>query len=753
MTISRLALIAAAASLLAPATPAFAREKVQDSKDETPVTSDKPAPTSLTSGPPIAEKREHSYTRHGITISDPYDWLYDKSYPQVDDQDVLAYLEAENAWFEANMDARKDFTEALFTEMRARIKEDDSTVPQRRGDFLYWSEFEEGAQYRKHYRKPVGAPADAQGTLILDENEMAEGLDYFRLGAFSISRNGRYLAYATDTNGSERYVGRIKDLETGQLLPDEIPNLRSGLTWVMDDKALVYGPSTEEWRTLEAKLHVIGTPVSDDVTLYEEKDESFGVNSGLSAQEDWLIIATGDNETSEVRLVPADDPTAKPILVRPREKGVEYDVDVRAGQNGSELFVLTNDEHINFRLARAALETPGDWETVIAGSDEFYLTDFELFKDFFVTEGRLDGLDQIQLRQYASPTEAKPVAFGEASYVAGLSNNPEYDQAKLRLSYESMVTPSTVYDYDVASGSLEQLKQQEIPSGYDASQYVTERLSIEARDGTMVPVSVVMRKDRAAILKEQGIEGAGPLHLYAYGAYGYAIPPGFSTSRLSLVDRGFAYAIAHIRGGDDLGRRWYLSGKLNERTNTFNDFVDAGRGLIAKGYTEEGMVTASGGSAGGELMGAIVNQDPAQYGAVVAHVPFVDVLNTMLNEDLPLTPGEWPEWGNPIESKQAFAYILSYSPYDQVSAQEYPPMLVTAGLNDPRVTYWEPAKWVAKLRDTKTDDNILLLKTNMGAGHGGKSGRWNSLYETAEEYAFILWQMGMAPEPGEKLGG
>jgi oligopeptidase B len=320
--------------------------------------------------------------------------------------------------------------------------------------------------------------------------------------------------------------------------------------------------------------------------------------------------------------------------------------------------------------------------------------------------------------------------------------------SKLRLAYQSMVTPSTVYDYDVASGGLEQLKQQEIPSGYDATQYVTERVTVEARDGTMVPVSVLMRKDRAAILAKQGITGPGPLHLYAYGAYGYAIPPGFSTTRLSLVDRGFAYAIAHIRGGDDLGRRWYLQGKLFERTNTFNDFVDAGRGLIAQGYTAEGMVTASGGSAGGELMGAIINQDPSQYGAIVAHVPFVDVLGTMLNEKLPLTPGEWQEWGNPITDKAAFAYILSYSPYDQVAARDYPPMLVTAGLNDPRVTYWEPAKWVAKLREVKTDDNLLLMKTNMGAGHGGQSGRWNSLKETAEEFAFILWQMGMAGETG-----
>jgi oligopeptidase B len=689
--------------------------------------------------PPVAQKRPHTYTHHGITIEDPYDWLYDKSYPKVDDEDVLNHVKAENAYFEAKMAAQAPLTEALFAEMRARIKEDDSTVPQKDGDYLYWSEFEEGAQYRKHYRKAV---AGGETQLLIDENALAEGQEYFRLGAASISQNGRWLAYSTDTDGSERYTARIKDLQTGELLPDVITNLRSDLVWVANDTALVYGPSTEEWRTLEAKLHVIGTPAESDVTLYKEEDQSFGVGAGLSAQEDWLVISTGDNETSEVRLVPAATPTATPILVKPRLKGVEYSVDVRDG----ELWVLTNDDHINFRLAKASLKTPGEWQTVIAGSDEFYLTDFDLFKDFFVTEGRLNGLDQIQLRQYASPAKVKPIGFPEASYTAGLSNNPEYDVSTLRLSYQSMVTPSTVYDYDVKTAKLTTLKTQEIPSGYDASQYVTERVTVTARDGTQVPVSIVMRKDRAEILKKAGIEGPGPLHLYAYGAYGYAIPPGFSTSRLSLVDRGFAYAIAHIRGGDDLGRRWYLQGKLFERTNTFNDFVDAGRGLIAKGFTAEGMVTASGGSAGGELMGAIINQDPAQYGAIVAHVPFVDVLNTMLNEKLPLTPGEWQEWGNPILDKAAFAYMLSYSPYDQVAAKAYPPMLVTAGLNDPRVTYWEPAKWVAKLRELKTDENLLLMKTNMGAGHGGQSGRWNSLKETAEEFAFILWQMGMAPK-------
>ncbi len=730
---------ALAATTFVPAAMAETRE------DSAPVTTTTPTSTAASQiKPPVAAKKAHTYTVHGVTVEDPYDWLYDKSYPTVDDTEVLDHLKAENAYFEAKMEGQKALTEALFTEMRARIKEDDSTVPQKDGDYFYWSEFEEGAQYRKHYRAPaVGDKADAaKAELLIDENVLAEGKEYFRLGAASISQNQRYLAYSTDTDGSERYTARIKDLTTGELLPDVITNLRSDLIWVAGDTALVYGPSTEEWRTLEAKLHVIGQPVTSDVTLYKEEDQSFGVGTGLTAQEDWLVIATGDNETSEVRLVPAANPTATPILVKARQKGVEYSVDVRDG----DLWVWTNDDHINFRLAKASLKSPSDWQTVIAGSDDFYLTGFDLFKDFFVTEGRLNGLDQIQLRQYAAPAQVTPITFPEASYTAGLSNNPEYDMTKLRLSYQSMVTPSTVYDYDVTTGGLTTLKTQEIPSGYDASKYVTERLTVQARDGTMVPVSIVMRKDRAAILKQAGIEGPGPLHLYAYGAYGYATQPGFSTSRLSLVDRGFAYGIAHIRGGDDLGRRWYLQGKLFARMNTFNDFVDAGRGLIAKGYTAEGMVTASGGSAGGELMGAIINQDPSQYGAVVAHVPFVDVVGTMLNAKLPLTPGEWAEWGNPILDKAAFAYMLSYSPYDQVVAKAYPPLMVTAGLNDPRVTYWEPAKWVAKLREVKTDDNLLVLKTNMGAGHGGQSGRWNSLKETAEEFAFILWQMGMAPK-------
>ncbi|TCD06940.1 S9 family peptidase [Erythrobacteraceae bacterium CFH 75059] len=688
--------------------------------------------------PPVAERRPHRVTVHGETLDDPYHWLRDQSYPTIDDADVLAYLEAENAYFEAVMAPRETLVETLFAEMRGRIKEDDSTVPQKDGDWVYWSAFDTGAQYRKHYRRPAGAAgAEARATLILDENQLAEGKEYFRLGAATVSRNGRYLAYSYDDDGSERFTIRIKDLETGELLPDAIPGTLTGPVWVANDTALVYGLATPEWRVDNARLHRLGTPVDADIELYKEADEGFRVDSDLSAQEDWLIISTGDNETSEVRLVRADDPTGPQVLVRPRQKGVEYSVDVREGT----VFVLTNDEHVNFRLATAPLAQPGAWQTLIPGSDSFYLTEVSLFRDFFVTEGRRQGLDQIEVRSYSDPAAATPIAFPEASFVAGLSSNPEYATDRLRLSYQSMVTPGSVFDYHVADGRLELLKRQEIPSGYDPALYATERVDITARDGTRVPVSIVYRRDRDALNGGPG----GPLHLYAYGSYGIAVPPGFSTSRLSLLDRGMAFAIAHVRGGDDLGRNWYLAGKLAQRTNTFTDFVDAARGLIAAGYTTPGRISASGGSAGGTVMGAVINSDPDLWGAVVAHVPFVDVLNTMLDGTLPLTPGEWPEWGDPITDRAAFETLRAYSPYDNVRAQDYPPLLITAGLNDPRVTYWEPAKWAARLRATKTDDNILLLKTNMGAGHGGKSGRFTALRETAEEYAFILWQLGLAP--------
>ncbi|MDH7972172.1 S9 family peptidase [Sphingomonas sp. AR_OL41] len=680
--------------------------------------------------PPVAELRPHSFTTHGITIDDPWAWLKDAGYPEVTDKDVLAYLAAENEYFEAVMAPHKPLVDRLYEEMKGRIKEDDSSVPQKDGDWLYWTAFETGGEYRKWWRKPV---AGGEDQLILDEPALAAGKEYFRLGALSVSNDGTLMAYAIDDNGSERFEVRVKNLVTGEHLPDVIPGMLSEIVWAADDSGFLYGLANEQWRTDNVRFHRLGTPVADDVELFKEADEGFRVGVSETSSRQWIVIATGDHVTSEVWLLPASDPLAAPLLVAPRQVGREYDVDDHDGT----LFIHTNDTDPNFRLCTAPISAPGEWTELIAPSRHFYMTGVECFKDFFIVDGREDGLDQIEIHRYDQHLAPQRIVFPEASYDAGLGNNPEYDMQVLRVGYESMVTPGTEYDYTVATGELKVLKVQEIPSGYDAGKYRTERLKITARDGTEVPVSIVYPKDFPR-------DGSAPLFLYAYGAYGYAIPPGFSTGRLSLLDRGFAYAIAHIRGGDDLGQQWYLDGKLEKRTNSFNDFVDVAKGLIADNWTSPGRIAIAGRSAGGELMGAVVNSDPELWGAVIADVPFVDVLNTMLDADLPLTPGEWPEWGNPIEDKAAFELIRSYSPYDNVKPQAYPPLFISGGLNDPRVTYWEPAKWAAKLRATKTDDNLLLLKTNMGAGHGGKSGRFESLREAAEEHAFVLWQLGVA---------
>ncbi|WP_310468024.1 S9 family peptidase [Sphingomonas sp.] len=679
--------------------------------------------------PPSAEPRPHRYQVHGEAIDDPWHWLRDPGYPQVTDKDVLAYLTAENAYFEAAMKPHQKLIDALFEEMKGRIKEDDSSVPVRDGDFLYWWAFTAGEQYKAWFRRPVAGGPDQ---LLFDEAAEAKGKDYFRLGAMEVSPDGRLLATLVDDDGSERFALRVREIATGKDI-ETVTEVGIGQpVWTSDSAGLVFTEVNDNWRSYRARYHRLGRPLAEDATLYEETtDVGFSVAVGKSQDRSLIFIATGDNATSEVRFVPAADPSQPLTLISPRQDKRQYDVDAAHGK----LWIVTNDDHVNFRLAEADPAQPADWKTAIPGSDRVYLRGVTAFRDHLALTTRVDGLDQLILRTYDGTEERIP--FAEASYAASFAGNPEFAPAAYRLGYSSMVTPTTIYDYHPADDRLEPLKVQEIPSGYDPSQYATERLMAPARDGKQVPVSLVYKKGFPR-------DGSGKALLYGYGAYGYAIPPAFSTSRISLLDRGFAFAIAHIRGGDDLGYDWFLQGKLDKRTNTFNDFVDAAKGLVAANITSPGKIAIHGGSAGGELVGAAVNMTPELGGAAVADVPGVDVLNTMLDDTVPLTPGEWPEWGNPIIDKAAFDYIRSYSPYDQVKAQAYPPMLITGGLNDPRVTYWEPAKWAAKLRATKTDDNLLLLKINMGAGHGGKSGRWDSLKEVAEAYGFILAQMGGA---------
>ena len=678
--------------------------------------------------PPIAVRKPHSNEAHGVRWDDDWHWLRDPNYPNVQDQEVLDYLKAENAYFEAAMGPHKALTDQLFEEMKGRIKEDDSSVPLKDGDWLYWSEFKKGTQYRDWFRKPAGG---GDGALIYSENAEAEGKEYYRLGAFAISPDGKLLATLVDDDGSERFKLVVRDLATGRDIETVTIVGIGNPVWTSDSKGLVFTEVNEQWRSYRAQYHRIGEDPANAVTLYEEKDDiAFSVGAARSTDDSLIFISTGNNSSNEVRFVPADNPAAPLVLIAPRRPEIQYDADAAHGR----LWILTNDQHVNFRVVTADPAKPAEWQELIGGSDRTYLRGVTSHRDHLLIASRVDGLDQLVLRDYATGSQER-VPFEEASYSASFSGNPEYAPGSYRLSYSSMVTPGTVYDYHASEKWLEVRKVQEIPSGYDPSLYVTERLTITARDGAKVPVSVLRRREFAK-------DGSGKLFVYGYGAYGYAVPPAFSTSRLSLVDRGFAFAIAHIRGGDDLGYQWFLDGKLKKRTNTFNDFVDVTRGLIAEGYAKAGRVAAQGGSAGGELMGAVVNQAGDLYGAVVADVPFVDVLNTMLDDSLPLTPGEWTEWGNPIEDEAAFRLIKSYSPYDNVAARPYPAMLVTGGLTDPRVTYWEPAKWTAKLRATKTDDNLLLMKMNMGAGHGGKSGRWNSLYEVAEAYSFIITQLG-----------
>ena len=671
-------------------------------------------------------------------MEDPWHWLEDEDYPTVDDEDVLAYLEAENGYFDATMAPYQDLIDAIFEEIEGRQPVELTSLPRRRGDWYYQWRYGEGSEYRQWLRWPASDPDAREGPtdnvqVFLDEPELAKDLEYFRLGSLSVSNNGSLLAYSTDTNGAERYTMAVKDLETGELMEDKIEEMRGRAVWSPDDSSFFYTSLDENGRPWQARRHVVSEPVESDTVVYEEANAGFFVGVSGTNSKEYVIISAGDHVTSELRLIPAGDVTTEPVLVAPRRSGHDYSMD----HQGDRFIIMTNDNHQNFRLAIAPEDNPTEaaWETILQGTESLYIQHLHVTEDYIAVEERIDGLDQVRIINRAG--ESTHVEFPEEAYTANIQFDPEFDENTLRLAYTSMTTPWTDFDYHIDTEELEVRKVQEIPSGYDSSGYVTHRELAPARDGVQVPVSIVRHRDTP-------VDGSAPLYIYAYGAYGSGISPYFSSARLSLLDRGFIFAIAHVRGGDELGYHWYEAGKLFQRTNTFNDFVDVARHLVDKGYGSEGRIAISGASAGGTLMGAAVNQAPELWGAVVTQVPFVDVLNTMLNADLPLTPPEWPEWGNPIEDKAAFEYIRSYSPYDQLMPGEYPPIMVTAGLNDPRVTYWEPAKYVAKLRAVKTDDNLALLKTDMGSGHGGRSGRTALWYEIAEEYAFMLASLGLA---------
>lgn len=683
--------------------------------------------------PPKADRKHHEHSHHGIVTADPYAWLQDPGYPTVTDPEVLDYLQAENAYFERCMAPHQSLVDTLFTELKARKSDNDASVPYFHNGFHYQWRFTEGDQYRRWYRAAgthdLEQVAPEQWTLLIDENSLAEGHDYFRLGALSVSPNNEYLAYSVDNDGSERFTLYVINLQHGSEITVPITDTMGEPVWNKASDGILYRQVNAQWRPDKIYWRKLLSDEADTLICAEE-DGGFFLSMHLSQSEQLVFLHSADHVTSEVRFLPADDFSSAPTLICPRETGHEYEVEHYQDQ----LLIRSNKRQANFDLYTAPLiaNSLSQWQVFLAGDATHYLLGQLVFDDQIFVPQRIDGLDQILV--ISADNERHFIELPEATYSLDLGTNPNPQSSFLRLQYSSLTTPHSVMDYDIAARTLKTRKVQQIPSGYDAHEYQSERLMATARDGQQVPISLVYKRDTPR-------DGNTALHLYAYGAYGHAIPPAFSTNTLSLLDRGVIFAIAHIRGGDDLGYHWYQGGKLQQRENTFNDFVDCTRHLINEGYTSAGRVLISGGSAGGELMGAVINQAPELYAAVVAHVPFVDVLNTMLNPDLPLTPMEWPEWGNPIDSAEDYAIIQAYSPYDQVTSQAYPPMLVTAGLNDPRVTYWEPAKWVAKLRHEKTDDNLLLLKTNMEAGHGGQSGRFTALREVAEEYAFFLTQI------------
>ncbi len=690
---------------------------------------------------PRAERRPVTATRHGVTLTDDYAWLKAPNWqtvmrdPGALDPAIRAYLEAENAHAEAVMAGTRALQDALFAEMKGRIKEDDSSVPTPDGPYAYFRRWREGGQHPLFCRAPRGGGAEE---VLLDGDALAAGKTFFQLGGVAHAPDHRRLMWSSDEAGSELYAARVRDLATGADLPDLVPDVSGAAVWTADSAAFYYVRLDAQHRPTRVFRHRLGSAAADDTLIYESPDPGYFVAVSELQSGELAEISIYDHETSESWLIDLRVPDAQPVLVAPRETAVIYNVEHHPAYGGAPaLFIHTNaDGAEDFKIAIAPLASPGRayWRDLVPHRPGVYVLSFTVFAGWLIRHEREDGLPRLVVRRLATGEE-HAIAFAEEAYALGMESGFEFATDMLRFNYSSMTTPNETWDYDLGKRTRLLRKRQEVPSGHDPADYVTRRLLAPTADGETVPISLLHRKDLA-------VDGTAPGLVYGYGAYGAAIPAAFSTSRLSLVDRGFVFAIAHVRGGTEKGWRWYKAGKLAAKPSTFADFIAATEHLVARGFIAPGRAVAQGGSAGGMLIGAVANARPDLYAGMIAEVPFVDVLNTMLDDSLPLTPPEWPEWGNPITDPQAFRTILSYSPYENVRAQDYPAMLVLAGLTDPRVTYWEPAKWVARLRATKTDHRVLAFRTNLEAGHAGAAGRFERLKEVALGYAFALAAVG-----------
>ncbi|MCG8411748.1 MAG: S9 family peptidase [Bacteroidales bacterium] len=675
---------------------------------------------------PIAKKISKELSIHGDTRIDNYYWLNERENPE-----VIKYLTDENTYTKSVLKKTEKFQEDLFLEMKGRIKETDESVPYKDNGYFYYTRYEEGKEYPIYCRKKESL--DNQEEIMLDVNKMAKGYDYYNVGGLSVSPDNKLLAYGVDTVSRRKFTIMVKNLETGEIYSDKLEVTTGYAAWANDNKTMFYTQKNAE--TLRAEKifrHVLGGKQNDDKEIFFESDETFGVAVWRSKSDKYIMISSYSTMSDEYQFIDANKPMSEFKIVQKRERGLEYSV----SHLGEYFYIRTNLNAQNFCLMRTHINKTEkeNWEIVIPHREEVFLEGIQLFRDYLIVAEREEGLTKFRVRNWKTKKEHY-VKFDEEVYMAYLSTNPDFDTELLRFGYTSMTTPNSTYDYNLRTQEKELKKQQEVIGDFNPENYETKRLWAKADDGTQVPMSIVYRKG----IK---LDGNNPTLLYAYGSYGATMDPYFSSVRLSLLDRGFVYALAHIRGGQYLGRQWYENGKLLKKKNTFTDFNDCAEHLIAIKYTNPDKLFAMGGSAGGLLMGAIVNMQPELYKGVVAAVPFVDVVTTMLDENIPLTTGEFDEWGNPKE-KEYYDYMLSYSPYDQVKAQNYPAMLVTTGLHDSQVQYWEPAKWVAKLRDMKTDNNMLLLHTNMEAGHGGASGRFEALKEVALEYAFMFNLVGI----------